>query len=578
MPNTNLTGYNKNISEEITSEMTIEQYKPLLSTLSDIISLENESEGAKRNSVSKKRLVGYIATYLFATINLLGITQSIDFNNPIDTLKKLSLIFGASLAPGFTYLGGMQELMEAAENYFERTPLDKNRKTYVLSLLNKIKGSFAEASWKDYLKTSMIGTLAACSTFLDATNTQSGVEAIAGKTAGIIAGIGNGIVEGILPLFTLQQLFNSMTNDFQNIKRGGDYEQKKLASALETIKNFLKDIPKKDSLALKNQFLGMKKSEQKTIKKLMKKIQYNDQLAKQLQLGNINVTEVGSSDFYVRTLALCRILASLTISLASAWAFSRVFSSSQIVRHYEESLKTFNLTLKDISLFRNNIVPTIEPFNPYKNALNQFSYGVCGIVFLPLIIQTFQEIFQLLQLIFGCYDRNSINLKKTAFAFTIAMTGTTCYSLLGLEAANSYQTLQQLLEIEEFEVPQLPFFPDYNFLSIPAILILVSILYGGASNAVKKLYDALFPCKSTSEKTSEKKSISLFFSKVQTQNPKKKNLELFIGPPTEGWNESIEEIKIQNPKEENTALCIEPSNRVSNEATELNEQNFKLKA
>lgn len=543
------------VSQEITPEvlqLAFEQFKLSLNTLSEITNLENKSDEAKKNLVSKKKLILYIVTYVFATINLLGITQSIDLNNPIDALKKISLIIGASLAPGFTYLGGMQELIEAAENYFGKLTLDdRNRKTYVLSLLNKIKASLAEASWKDYFKTSVIGTLAAFSSFLDATNAQSGVEAIAGKTAGIIAGIGNGIAEGILPLFTLPQLFNSIVHDFQRIKMGAYDEQKELGLAVETIKKFLEDIPREDILVLKNQFSRMKKSERSAIKKLMEKIQQSDQFAKQLQLGNINVKDVASSDAYTRIIACGRILANSTLSYTSAWAFSRVFSSNQIVEYYERNLNNFNLTLENISLVRNNTNLAIEPFNPYINTLNQFSYGLIGIAFLPLIMETFQEIYNLLQFILGRYDRSSINLKKAAFAFTIAMTGTACYSILGLEAANSYQTLQRLLEIEEFEVPQLPFFPDFDFLSIPAILILVSILYGGASNAVKKLYDALPDasacfCKATTKNTIEKKSRRYyFFSEVKTQNPKEENIELSILPTT---NSSVEANELSNQK------------------------------
>lgn len=515
-----ITNHSINIPEEITPDIfqvTTEQLELLLNTLSN---LENESDSEKKNSVSKKRLVFYIATYVFATINLLGVTQSIDFNNSIDALKKLSLIIGASLAPGFSYLGGVQELMEAIENYFDKATLDdKNRKTYVLSLLNKIKGSLAEASWKNYLKISVLGTLAASSTFLDANNAKLGVEAIAGKTAGIIAGVGNGIAEGILPLFTLQQLINSIGHDLQRIKSGALYEREKLILALKI---------KEDTQALKNQLSDINKSELSTIKsnikKLLKKIQHSDQFANKLQLANINVKDLASSDSYARIIAFCRVLGNSILCYISAWSVSRVFSSNQIVEHYEKNINNFNLTLEDISLVRNNTGLAIEPFNPYVNALNQFSYGLVGIAFLPLIIETFQEIYNLLQFILGRYDRSSVNLKKAAFAFTIAMTGTACYSILGLEAANSYRTLQRLLEIEEFEVPQLPFFPDFKFLPIPAILILACFLYGGASNAVKKLYNSLPDVPACFSKATT--NHYSFFSEVKNQIPTEESIKL----------------------------------------------------
>lgn len=491
------------------------------------------------NTSIKKRLFFftlYTVTYLFATINLLGVARSADFNDAIDIFKKFSLIILASLAPGFMYLGGMQELIEVTENYFKG--LEKRLPSY----LNKIRNSLVKAHGRDYFKMLVIGLFAVLSTTLDATNAKTGVEAIAGKTAGIIAGVGNGIAESILPLFTLEALFRSIGNNFKALYLGSQYEEEEFDNAVTIIEGFINQAgtvnlsnPQNPiSAVLKN----MDSAAQLAIAKLMRKIQDSSQFAQHLS-HKIKGENPNLSNLRLRTLAAGSIVANFLLSYCSAWIFSRGFSSTQIVSHYETELSRHNLTLDNLDnvvyyyLAQNNTDLDIEPFNFSINALNQLSYALQGIAFLPLINQTFSEVGNLLRFILNflrfilnSHDRTNFtlsNLKKTLFASGIAGIGTACYVMLGLDAKKNYKILQQLLKIEKLKVPEISFLPDFNLLPCLALSILVAIIFGGAFNAAKKSYDVIFPKTiSTDEKKERKYCSCQFFSSSKKENKEQK--------------------------------------------------------
>lgn len=451
----------------------------------------------------------------------MGVARSADFNDSIDVFKKFSLVILASLAPGFMYLGGMQALIETTENYF------KGLEKHPVSYLNKIRDSLSKAGGINYFKGLAIGLFSVFSTILDATNAKTGVEALAGQTAGIIAGVGNGIAESILPLFTLGKLFDSIANDFKCLYLGTRYKEEELNGAITAIKDFVNHGKKETDDLLYPQdermilavLQEMNWKEQLAIAKIMGKVRDSRQFALHLS-RQINGEDLHLSNFRIRILAASRIIANFLMSYCSAWIFSRGLSTTQIVSHYETELSRYNLTLDNIAnyLAQNQTSLDIEPFNPSVNALNQLSYALQGIAFLPLIGQTFFEVMNLFRCVFNPCDRTNssiTHIKKALFASSIAGIGTTCYVVLGLDAKKGYESLQQLLEIEEFEVPQISFFPDFSLLPYFALLILISIIYGGASNAAKKVYDALpSPTSSrSSEKSTEQKCCTWkFFS------------------------------------------------------------------
>lgn len=273
-----------------------------------VLNLLNEMNSlrARSRAGSKKKLTLYVVTYVFATINLFGVASSADFDDPIDVLKKFSLVILASLAPGFMYLGGMQELIETAENYF--IGIEKRPASY----WNEIRNSISKTHGKDYFNATVIGILAVLSTVLDATNAKVGIEAIAGKTAGIIAGVGNGIAESILPLFTLGKLLTSFNNDFKRLYLGSQYEYKELDSASTTIKTFLR----KQTLVILKE---MNPTERLNIKSLMEKISNNPKFLLDL-LNFLNTAQWENSNlssFYIRISAFSRILFTLALSCSS---------------------------------------------------------------------------------------------------------------------------------------------------------------------------------------------------------------------------------------------------------------------
>ncbi len=501
----------------------------VLKNLATEILAEIDNLKEMSNTSIRKRLVFfslYTVTYSFATINLLGVARSADFNDSIDVFKKFSLIILASLAPGFMYLGGMQELMEATENYF------KGLEKHLPSYLNKIRDSLVKAHGRDYFKMLVIGLFAVFSTTLDATNAKTGVEAIAGKTMGFIAGVGNGIAESILPLFTLEALFRSIGNNFKILYLGSRCEEEELDNAVTTIEGFINRTETENLSSSQNPISAVLKSmdsaAQLTTTKLMEKIRDNSQFALHLS-HKIKGENPNLSNLRLRTLAVGSIIANFLLSYCSAWIFSRGFSSSQIVSHYETELSRYNLTLDSISyLSQNGTAIAIEPFNPYINALNQLSYALQGIAFLPLINQTLLEVKKLFKFTFSSCNRtgNTTHIKKALFASGIAGIGTACYVMLGLEAKKDYQIVQQLREIEEFEVPQISFFPDFNSLPYFSLSILVGIIYGGASNAAKKIYDVIFPKTTSTDEKKERKycSCQFFSSGKKENNEQKENL------------------------------------------------------
>lgn len=512
----------ENIFREDIEKDNIEFLKNLaMEILTEIDNLKEMSDTS-----IKKRLVFfslYTVTYIFATINLLGVARSADFNDSTDVLKKFSLVTLASLAPGFMYLGGMQELMEVTENYFKG--LEKRLPSY----LNKIKDSLVKAHGRDYFKGLVIGLFAVFSTTLDATNAKTGVAAIAGETAGIIAGVGNGIAESILPLFTLEALFHSIGNNFKVLYLGSRCEEEELDSAVTTIEDFVNRAKGTGNLSSSTNnpipavLKSMDSTAQLTITKLMRKIQDSSQFALHLS-RKVKGENPNLSNLRLRTLAAASIVANFLLSYCSAWIFSRGFSSSQIVSHYEAELSRHNLTLDSISyLSQNGTAIAIEPFNPYINTLNQLSYALQGIAFLPLINQTLLEVKKLFKFIFSsCNRTDTTHIKKALFASGIAGIGTACYVMLGLEAKKDYQIVQQLREIEEFGVPQIPFFPDFNFLPYFSLSILVGIIYGGASNAAKKIYDVIFPKTTSTDEKKEREYYSCQFFPVKTKNNNQK--------------------------------------------------------
>lgn len=398
--------------------------------------IKNEAPSPLTRSAMRVGIIFlYSGTYIFAVSNLAGVAKSANSSDPVDVLKKLSLILGASLAPGFMYLGGMMVLMGKIEKK------GGIRLCFSKIQARKILCCKAKPNWKSCLKTSTVGVLAVFSTFLDATNAKTGVEAITGKTAGIIFGIGNGTVETILPFFTMGRLIDSLSTDVKILVVGTKYTQ-----------------------------------------------------ANPSELSDTNTEQAVERNFPIRLriVAGCRITTTIGLSYLSAWIFSRGFSANQVVSHYERELARFNLTLDSLNFpLPQNETIAIEPFNPYLNGLNQFSYGIQGVAFLPLILQTFLEAYKLLCNCLKLCKLPRASIKKAAFVLAVTLTGTGLYANLGASAANRYQDLQRLLKIEEFDVPQIICFPDFTALPVCAIFILVLILCGGVSNSAKAVYDSL---------------------------------------------------------------------------------------
>lgn len=150
------------------------------------------------------------------------------------------------------------------------------------------------------------------------------------------------------------------------------------------------------------------------------------------------------------------------------------------------------MTLGDISDLSQNTTIAIQPFSPSINALNQFSYAIQGIAFLPLVGKTLFEIRNFFRFVFNASDKKEthpIDLKRTLFASVIAGIGTVSYAFLGWGAKENYEVLQQLKEKEELGVPEI--LPDFESLPYFSLLILVLIIYGGASDSAKKIYDMM---------------------------------------------------------------------------------------
>ncbi|WP_067517973.1 hypothetical protein [Endozoicomonas ascidiicola] len=440
---------------------------------------------------------------VLATINLLGITKDADFSDPGLALSKLAAL-PAAIAPGAMYTGSAIEIYKRFENWLAEKK-DSNNKNCLETLREGVK-NFRNMPLKTFLKKCVIFpsmAFAALTTVLDAKNAKSGIEGILKNTNlspealdkfGTAVGVGNGLVEGMMPLIVMPELFRSLTAPTLTLLHGRNHSDKQLQNISWQISETLNRsiTPEQLEDILTESIESMPRSERHKLKSTFRAIAGNsNNLASDLVklISGDTVDNTRTNTLKVRSIALAKVSVQLTGTFLCMWVFGSVFSASQKMNFYEEQLSQLNISSVNGTMNANNF--TLTPYPALDNFVDIGSYTAQGVA-LSLYMYEFGE--SILNLIINClHDPKSLipekDRTKTAVSILLAAVGVGCY---GYIASGTTGTLMEVRELEAEHGIDTQFLPsDFQTSDILVILMLVSVLFRGAIRGIGTIADRI---------------------------------------------------------------------------------------